>query len=613
MTALKIIGALAAVSAVAVVAVGAAMYFRLIPIPGPILALLIGAQTPEYSARYYPPDTVAYAWVTLAPGGKQMDYMQETWDRFNEFRAFRRLVDELQAEFEEETGLDFDHDIAPWIGPDASAGFVDYDSRRDEFVAMAVIGVRDEEAARDFLRGWLEYLEDNDGADFTRSSYKDFETWVDEDVHQAYALDGESLAFATTANGLEEIIDGIAGDIDRSLADSERFQEARDSFASPRFASVYVDLHGADDLWEEFDDGEFQQFDTEVWGNQDPEWLGGTATWNDRALATEVVLPLGIDYPLQLENLEDPARLAPADTLLLVAGAFDPDVSDWRAALRHYDLADSIPSDGELEEINRLIQSLTEGDAPELRSRDDLSDALDVVLWVAEDATGIDLERDLLDHLAGEAILVVSDADFERVADDPLLNPVDAGILLSHRENGERPLSRTVNDVADMIEERLDPFIDVETIRMGPAGEAILFHLDGDFVETDYSPGLVLNGGYLTIGTTEGMLEELVDLQNGESASLASRPGFAVATGHLPGDLQSLIYLDLRRIIRQLDPDDVGLSSDEFDILESSIGAFAFGSHSPHCLESASLPEACDIPAGADVSRLTAVLTLFPE
>ena len=92
MLVIKILGAIAAVVVIAVVAAGALMYFRVIPIPGPILGLLVGAKSPEYSARYYPADTIAYAWVTLAPGGGQLGDMQDIFaSRFNEFREFPQV------------------------------------------------------------------------------------------------------------------------------------------------------------------------------------------------------------------------------------------------------------------------------------------------------------------------------------------------------------------------------------------------------------------------------------------------------------------------------------------------------------------------------------------
>ena len=77
---------------VVIVALGLAMYFRLLPIPGPLLSLLIGAREPEHSARFYPDDTIGYVWLTLVPGGGQLNDMREIWERLDEMREFRSLL-----------------------------------------------------------------------------------------------------------------------------------------------------------------------------------------------------------------------------------------------------------------------------------------------------------------------------------------------------------------------------------------------------------------------------------------------------------------------------------------------------------------------------------------
>ena len=610
---MKAVAAIAAVVVLAIIGVGLAMYLRFIPIPGPILALLVGTRPPEHSARFYPPDTMAYAWVTLVPSGAQLDHMQNTWDQLNEFRAFRRLVDDFRDEFEDETGLNFDDDIASWIGPDASAGFIDYDSKRDEVVLMVVISVRDADAARGFTRGWLDYMENSQGADFSPGSYKNFDTWIDPDSNQAYGLSGDWFVFSPTEHGLEEIIDGIAGDIDRSLADTERFQETRGAFSDQRFASIYVDYHEATRILEEFEYGEFQTAGPATWAGQDPEWIGATVAWEDRAVSAEIVLPLGIDHPLAIGELEDPARLAPDDSILFAAATFDPNIDNWRAAFQSYKLADLLPADVLTEESFETIQYLAGEDAPELRPGDDLADVVDLGLWVVEDRTSIDLEQDLFDHLAGDTAIAVRDTDFSRLDNDLLLHPIDAAILLSHLDGSERDLADTMADVTDIIDENLGFFIDIDRVNLGNDADATVFNFNRDFADTGYSPGYVLNGGYLTIAATEDMLEVMVDLQDGNVRSLASQPEFQRATGHLPENLQSLLYVDVKRITRQFTADDLGPIADEFAVLESTLGSFALGSHSPHCTAPNPGGAECEIPPGADYSRLTAVLTLFPE
>ncbi|MCY3709496.1 MAG: DUF3352 domain-containing protein [Caldilineaceae bacterium] len=612
---IKILAAIAAVAVVVVVAAGLAMYFRLIPIPGPILALLVGAKEPEYSARYYPPDTLAYGWVTLAPSGGQFENMRDIWERFNEFRDFRRLVDDWQDNFEDETGIDFETDVEPWIGPEASIAFIDFNFRRDELIIAAAIGVRDEDAARDFLGRWLEYMEDTEGADFDRDSYKGFDVWADESEHQAYGLSKDVLLFSTTESGLEEVIDGISGDLDRSLADNEQFQAAREALPDRRFASFYVDYQEGIELIEDFSPDEFGNMGIRAFGEQEPEWIAGSAGWSERAISIETVMPLGIDYPLEVANLDDPAHLVASDTLGFMAMTFDPDVDRWRDAARNYDVGEVLsPSD--IDDLNDAIEAFSyDVDILNLSDLDAdarLDELLDWVLDFVEGMTDIDLEDDLLANLAGEAIFAVSDVDFTRVADDPLSNAVDAVAMLSYHEEKEAGLTDTMDDVTDIIEDNLFAFLEIDSVRMGVGPRATVFGIRREFVETGYAPGYVLYDGYLTIGSTEEALETTVELQDGEGRSLASMSEYARIVGHLPTQRQSLTYVNLQRIIRQFEPEDFDMAGDEFDILETSLGAVAVSTYSPHCLGPA-YDYPCLIPGGTDVTRITAVLTLFPE
>jgi len=615
MLAIKILAAIAAVVVVAIVAAGLAMYFRLIPIPGPILALLVGAKPPEYSARYYPPDTLAYAWVTLVPVDEQLSDMQDIWDRFNEFRDFRRVIDELRDDFEDETGIDFEEDVQPWIGPDASIAFIDFNFRREEPVVAATIGVRDEDGAYDFLDKWLEYMEDSEGADFDRDSYKDFEIWADESRYQVYGLSKDVLVFSTTEGGLEEVIDGVAGDVDRSLADNENFQAAREALPDRRFASVYVDYQEGIELLEDFYPDEFGTLGIAEFGEQEPDWMAASAGWSERAISIETVMPLGIDYPLQVANLDDPARLLPSDTLGFMALTFDPDVDRWREAVRSYKVGEMLsPSD--IDNLNRAIEEISyDMDIVNLPTPDSdasLDELLDWALDFIEGIIDIDLEDDLFDHLAGETIMAVSDVDFAGIEDDPLSNPVNVVAMFSYHDDKEADLTDTMDEVTDIIEDNLFPFLQIDSVRMGVDARATVFVIRQEFTETDYSPGYVLYDGYLTMGTTEDALETTVELQDGEGRSLASISEYARIVGHLSTPRQSLAYINLQGIISQFEPEDFDMTGDEFEILETSLGAVAVGTYAPHCL-GPSDDDACTIPGGTDVTRITAVLTLFPE
>ena len=616
MMAIKILGAIAAVAAVAVVTAGLLMYFRVIPIPGPILGLLLGLKEPEHSARYYPPDTLAYAWVTLAPGGGQLEDMQDIWSRFNEFREFRRFVDELREDFEDDTGIDFEMEVMPWIGPDASVAFIDYDARRDVVLIAATIEVRDGDAARDFLDAWLNYMEYEEGADFDSDAYKDFKIWADESEYQVYGLSDDLLVFATTESGIREMIDGIVGDTERSLAENENFKAARAALPGRRFASVYVDLQEAVDQVEYFYPDEFGMGLAGSPNYQDSEWVAASAAWFDRAIVVDTVIPLGIDYPLKVANLAEPARLAPDDALAFIAGNFDADLDNWRKAMDSYDLVDYLTDAGYgveyIEEINRAIAEIANGDPPELNRRDSLADVIDLVIWLIDDLTGIRADKELLDHLTGEAIVAVGDVDFARVEEDPMTNAVDLYAMIAYREGSKNGLSDTMDEIVDLVEQEVGLFVEVDTVDVGASDDAVLFDIGGELVQTDYAPGYVLHEGYMTVGTTKYALETAVAMQQGDETSLSSVDEYNRVIGYLPAERQSLAYVNLQRIIRQIDPYDLDLTKDEFEILQESIGVAAVSSYSPHCLES-SADDSCPIPENEDGTRITAVLTLFPE
>lgn len=617
MLVIKILGAIAAVVVVAAVAAGALMYFRVIPIPGPILALLVGAKEPEYTARYYPPDTLAYAWITLAPGGGQLEDMQDIWERLNEFREFRRFIDELQEDFEDDTGIDFEMDVRPWIGPDASVAFIDYDTRRDVALIAATIAVRDADTARDFLDAWLEYMEDEEGADFDSDSYKDFKIWADESEYQVYGLSDDLLVFATTESGIREMIDGIKGDTDRSLADNENFKAARAALPGRRFASVFVDYREALKHAEYFSPDQFGMDLLGPQNPQEPEWAAFTASWHDRAVVAELVTPFGIDYPLKVANLTEPARLVPDDTLAFIAGNFDPDVENWRDAMAEYDLVDYLTDAGysvnDIEEINRAIVEIADGDAPKLSPRDNVADVIDLGFWLINDLTGIRMEQEFLDHLSGESIIGVGNMDFATIQEDPTTNTVDVFAKLGYRDGSKHELADTMEEITDLIEEQFGFFLETDSVDVGAEDDAIIFDIHRELIRTDYTPGYILHGGYLTIGTTQSALENAVALQQGRKASLFVVDEYQRATGHLPEERQSLAYVNLRQVIRQIDPQDLDLTNEEFDILKMSIGGVALSAFLPHCMEPSDDETTCLVREGNGVTRITAVLTLFPE
>ena len=612
MLAIKILGAIAAVVFVAVVAVGLAMYFRLIPIPGPILALLIDAKPPEYSARYYPTDTLAYAWATLVPVDEQLSDMQDIWERFNEYTAFTEFIDEAQEEFEDATGINVETEVQPWIGPEVGAAVIvtgdierdsideyDLDELLDVFSVGMVLGVRDKDSAADFLVKWQDYMSD---ANFAAGNHRGFDTWVDERAYQAYALTDDWLVYATHEKTLHGILNRIDGDGGDSLADDANFKAAQAALPERRFSSAYLDFERTLEMVEDFTLGPSPLAPgmpgLAAFADQAPEWVAGSTTWVERGIVTETVWPATAGFGLEVDELTEPADLLPDDTLGFMAGAFDPDVDRWRAALAEYRLLDALPWPELIDEINAVLAEASPDRHITLDGDATLADALDAGLDVVEEITGIDLEQDLFDHLAGEAMLAVREFDFEAVADDPTANAIEAVAMLSYQEEGKESLAETMAEVADLVEE-FGGLMAVP-VDVGADDDAVVFDLGplGMMIEASfaYSPGYVLHDQYLTIGTTERALETIVGIQNGDGESLSSDAEYRRVVSRLAGGWQFLGYVDTRRIIGQLHVNELGLEPGEYRLLQEGIGVLAFGAANDD-----------------DYSRGVAVLTLFPE
>ncbi len=521
-------------------------------IPG---SLFRSGTSAEQSARYYPADVAAYAWLNLYAEGGQGEQRKDTWARLNEMPGFISWTNDLIDMADDESGIDFERDVAPWIGPEVSGAITGFDSRSGAREAAVTVDVMDADAAASFLRKWTAYMEDSNGVDFDRGSEGDFRTWVDEDGNQAYALSDDLLVFATTEDMLEDVMWRAAEERNRTLADDENFIEARAALPSERFASFFVSTEELGDIVGSL------LLAVAVGDNfvDTPEWTAGSIAFVERGLVVEMVTPRTSQDSLARVLSTDVAELLPEDTLGLLALGFEPDLDNWRDVLAEYDITDdSFPGmadvirdaagDLDIEGIDwgRLTQA----------------DLLNLGLAYVRQTTDIDLERDVFDHLNGDAIVALREFDVET------LGGIDGFALLSYRPGGEKALEDVVEDVIGLAE---------------PSFGDVPLHIP-----------YMLNDGYLTIATTEEALDTIADLQSGQGGSLASADAYQRTMGHLPSEQTMLAYVDLQSILRQFDM--AGLTTSQRRAVRDIFSAVGMAATSD-----------------ADFDRATFVLTMFPE
>ena len=555
-----------------------------------ILSPGIRPTEPENTASYFPHDTLAYSWTTLNPSLSQGRHLMDIWERFNQIPEFQDRMEELLDEFQDDTGMDFKEEILPWIGPDVSLAALDargLETGLEPFDAVAMFGVKDHDAASDFLENWLKYMKDEKGAQFEEDSSGGFDIQANEGEQQIYALSRDWLVFATTADALEEVLDRISGDGGDSLADNPDFKQARALMSDPRVMSLYVDLETATEALSD-SSGELIPGWLSVSG-----WLAVSARFVDRGMVMEIAAPGGAEFTAGLPGVGEPAVLLPSDTLGFIAASFDPNMDNWRAELEGYTLDDlGLPHEFE-QALEELEHSMGGGDRRELDMRSTLAETLDHGLEIVEELTGVNLEEDLFDHLKGRAVISVRDFEFD-LAGDLREYAVDVAAMLSYIPDSQDDLGGMMGRVAGLIES--SGLVRIGSADVGADVDATVFDLSGMMGETAYSPGYMLNDGYLTIGSTERVLETAAGLQKGGGGALADAPEYRRTRGHLPDAMQSLMFLDLQRITGQLHPENIGMDPSGYRILAESLSATAVGSR-----------------AGADYSMWVFVLTLFPE
>ena len=91
-------------------AVGMGVYF--------MLQIQSLSHPPEETARFLPAETSLYVSMNLRPGAGQLMKAREILGLFKENPKFEEKLDELYGDFEEETGIDVEEDLFPWVGPE---------------------------------------------------------------------------------------------------------------------------------------------------------------------------------------------------------------------------------------------------------------------------------------------------------------------------------------------------------------------------------------------------------------------------------------------------------------------------------------------------------------
>ena len=446
---------------------------------------------PENGAGFFPPDTLAYGWLNLAPAGKQGENMRDLWKRVRPLDGFDDEINKIEDA--SDGLLDMDG-ITRWAGRSMSVGVLKPKGENGEWMdgVVLIVEVRDEDEAEMFITKRGEYVKDAPSVVAGEEQRGEVALWQGPD--DVVALSEDWLVLTTSLSALNEVLDRIEGRItDGGLEAQAGFMEARSHLVEERALSLYLDNRGVgDEVRRELEPfGMSRGLFSDV-----PPWVALSGVWLEDGVLLEAI---ALEYENALtRHLEpeilagDPGQLVPGDALVVLGWGYDPVLDNLRSGLSEMAVSEVGAGLGQV----GLVNPSREGSS--------LADALDAMLSLVNLQAGIDVEEELVGQLSGNGVAVLSPGMSTEIG--------DVAILLSYKPEAEELLRDSIETVLD----RTGWITGMEY--ESREGSSPFWVAKG---EEDVA--LAMWDGWLLAGSTESLVQGIIDVQTGHESSLAMK------------------------------------------------------------------------------------------
>jgi len=342
----------------------------------------------DRAAQAAPADTAAYLNVYLQPSAGQQMNLFDLIGRlrgFGDAAALEGKIDEVAERLLGQAGIDYLKEVRPWLGAQVAVAIAPGEAGGAPQILL-LAAVKDPAAAQ----GAVPRLLAGGGAAFTSETYRGQATMTSPQA--SYALLDDLLLVATSRERLHMALDA-ASNRSPSLADSPAFREAMSTVPADHLASAYLDL-------------------PRTLGIGAGGHVGGYSTAALAITADADGVHLNGSVPFVADAASEEARAAHA------LGARSSTLAGW--------MPRSTSAEGV---IFGLAQSLADLEAT---IADDAAlapaaDALNQLRAIAALGLGINVDRDLLPLLDGEAAVALNEVGPEGPHGQLLLRPGDAG------------------------------------------------------------------------------------------------------------------------------------------------------------------------------------------
>lgn len=466
----------------------------------------------ETTASYLPIGTEAYVSINLRPGFGQLNRGRQVISKL-ESEDVREKFDDAFDNWKVETGIDFEDDVASWIGTDITFAVLDDDPDGLEWLAM--IQTNDRESTLEFVEDLSDYIEEQFDIEFVADDSYEHEMLVDVDDELAIGVTGDYLMIGDSSDTVEDIAENLKTPPSRSLADNDEFTTAREMLPDQRFMFAYARTKNAlDNYLDEIYSNVGYEFERRQIEQYVPEYAAASMSFMDGG----VRLDLAYRTPPSQFTLDEADQVkspdvVPADALALLS--YTGIAQSWNSFL---DGLESSPDD-----YQAFVDAL--GDI--------------------EREFDFDLEGDVIDSLSGEFALALLPSD------------VNSDLFTGNFQTGGaiEVLSVVVARDADAIEAVIDKYFDwardndIGSVRArAPIGDldAMTIRFEDDSVESaGYSPTYLVAEDWIAAGTTLDSVAEFHNTFSDNSPALATSDEFRRVVELMPAPLHYLIYTNI--------------------------------------------------------------------
>ncbi|GJM39755.1 MAG: hypothetical protein DHS20C20_00370 [Ardenticatenaceae bacterium] len=433
------------------------------------------------------------------------------------------VLEQIDDEMDEATGLTITDDILPWIGPNLGIGMLELDVEAFDNGEIPQIifaaTIRDTELADGFIEDLIDAIEDetdNKVDEVEHGGALVFEIDSDfDDERLAFGRSSDIFFFASNIDTLEEAIDAQNGE---NLSDIAEYKDTIADLPGNRAVTFYMSGESIDELASAAEDSnDLEGFDADLIKDLELKGIG----------VSGMVTPEGIrfDFVTSYNNIsEEQQALLDAQSDKIETADFLPESTYLFIVGQRLDLA-----------WETAVESMFNAGLNE----DDFDEAMELF----DDAFGFDPSKDLIPLLDGEYSLALIDSNDGLIADQ---FDTDLGVVMMVGSSNGEELTGLAEDFADGLQDQDMDVNDSEN------DDVIVYEIEDPGGELIGAYGV--SEDYLIVSTGAETIEDLFTVES----SLADSDVYKNVWDAFPRGTVPLIYVNLEELLKateNLDPD----------------------------------------------------------